>query len=61
MEQRTRSRRLPLTALLVGVTGLLASAAYAQRIWVGGGGFSRERPKWATTGSFDGSWNYCRG
>jgi hypothetical protein len=34
---------------------------FAQRIWTGGGGFSRTRPKWATLKNFDGSFNYCRG
>jgi hypothetical protein len=41
-----------------------ASAAYAQRIWVGGGGyggFSRIPPKWAKAADFDGSFVYCRG
>jgi hypothetical protein len=33
----------------------------AQRIWVGGGGFSRTPPKWATARDFDGSFLYCRG
>ena len=35
--------------------------AFAQRIWVGGGGFYREPPKWATPADFDGSFLYCRG
>jgi hypothetical protein len=38
-----------------------ASLAWAQRIWVGGGGFSRTRPKFATPADFDGEFNYCRG
>jgi hypothetical protein len=44
-------------AALVG----LASAALAQRIWVGGGRFYREPPKWAKDADFDGSFLYCRG
>jgi hypothetical protein len=40
-----------------------ASAAFAQRIWVGGpgGGFNRVPPKWAKPADFDGSFIYCRG
>src|SRR5262245_18800973 len=37
------------------------AAASAQRIWVGGDGFRRTAPKWATRADFDGSFNYCRG
>jgi hypothetical protein len=50
-----------LTALLVAVFAATAAVAYAQRIWVGRGGFFREAPKWAKRGSFDGGFNYCRG
>lgn len=42
----------------------VASAAYAQRIWTGGGrfsGFGRTPPKWAKASDFDGSFLYCRG
>ena len=56
----TRNRRLLATflgALLVAT----ASAAYAQRIWVGGGRFFRTPPKWAQLSDFDGSFLYCRG
>jgi hypothetical protein len=31
------------------------------RIWVGGGRFYRDPPKWAKPSDFDGQWNYCRG
>jgi hypothetical protein len=53
------------TRRLVIVAGafLLASTslAYAQRIFVGGGGGSRFRPRFATAADFDGSFLYCRG
>jgi hypothetical protein len=42
----------------------MATAVYAQRIWVGGprGGFWRGGPpQFAERGDFDGSFNYCRG
>jgi hypothetical protein len=51
----------PLTALLVAVLTAMGTLAYAQRIWVGRGGFFREAPKWAKRGNFDGGFNYCRG
>jgi hypothetical protein len=54
--------RLPI-ALLAAAT-LAATAAYAQRIWVGGpgGGFWRGGPpKFGAREDFDGSFNYCRG
>jgi hypothetical protein len=38
-----------------------ASAAFAQRIWTGGGRFYREPPKWVKEADFDGSFLYCRG
>jgi hypothetical protein len=46
-----------------GVAALLAcgSLAYAQRIFVGGGGGSRFRPRFAKSADFDGSFLYCRG
>jgi uncharacterized protein DUF4159 len=49
--------------LIVGGLVLLAfgSLAYAQRIFVGGGGRSRFRPNFATLEDFDGSFLYCRG
>ena len=53
------SRRI----LIVGGLALLAfgSLAYAQRIFVGGGGRSRFNPNFATLADFDGSFIYCRG
>ena len=54
------SRRL-VTALLASVLLTIASVVFAQRIWVGGGGFYREPPKWAKPADFDGSFLYCRG
>lgn len=49
--------------LIIGGLALLAfaSVAYAQRIFVGGGGGSRFRPRFATLAEFDGSFLYCRG
>ena len=57
----SHSRRRLVTALLVGVLITMASAVFAQRIWVGGGRFYRTPPKWATPADFDGSFLYCRG
>jgi Domain of unknown function (DUF4159) len=60
MARRRLRARIGAAALVVAA----ASAAYAQRIWVGGptGGFWRGgRPNFAVTGDFDGSFNYCRG
>ena len=53
-------RRLLITG---GLSVLLACGplVYAQRIFVGGGGNSRFRPRFATNGDFDGSFLYCRG
>lgn len=53
-------RRLVI-ALLAAVLATVGSAAFAQRIWVGGGRFSRTPPKWAVASDFDGSFLYCRG
>jgi hypothetical protein len=55
----TRLRRIAVCA----VVALLAagSAAFAQRIWVGGGRFYRDPPKWVKEADFDGSFLYCRG
>jgi hypothetical protein len=49
--------------LIAGLGALLAFGplAYAQRIFVGGGGGSRFRPRFAKTADFDGSFLYCRG
>jgi len=52
-------RRLAAAVCLTLVA--TAPLAYAQRIWVGGGRFYREPPKWATPADFDGSYLYCRG
>jgi len=60
-ERPTGAARRLLIALLV--TGLVAaaSAAFAQRIWVGGGRYSRTPPKWAAADDFRGNFLYCRG
>ena len=52
-------RRLLVVAGLAILT--FGSLAYAQRIFVGGGGGSRFRPRFATEADFDGSFLYCRG
>ena len=65
------SRRL-LTALMVATVATTATAVFAQRgqsrdpdwnprIWVGGGRFFRDPPRWAKPSDFDGQWTYCRG
>jgi len=49
---------------LLGLALVTGTAAYAQRIWVGGptGGFWRGGPPaFASREDFDGSFNYCRG
>ena len=61
MEHHPVLPRRPVTALFAAVMIITATAAFAQRIWVGGSGFMREPRKWATFQDFDGSWNYCRG
>lgn len=48
-------------AWALAATALAASAAFAQRIWVGGGRFYRQPPKWVKESDFDGSFLYCRG
>ena len=58
--QHSRSRTCAVALVCAGVL-LLASAAFAQRIWVGGGRFYRYAPKWAKASDFDGSFLYCRG
>ena len=53
-----------LMAFAVAAISLAATAAYAQRIWVGGpgGGFWRGGPsRFGERTDFDGSFNYCRG
>jgi hypothetical protein len=49
-----------LLAALVAVL-VCASLAQAQRIWVGGDGFSRFAARFATPEDFDGHFLYCRG
>jgi hypothetical protein len=58
---RSRMKRWLVTAVGVTLVAAIAPLAFAQRIWVGGGRFSREPPKWATPADFDGSYLYCRG
>ena len=69
---RALSFRRVAASLIVGVGVTAASAVVAQRgqsqdpdwrprIWVGGGRFSREAPRWAKPSDFDGQWTYCRG
>jgi len=48
------------TCLVLAIVAASA-AAYAQRIWTGGGRFYREPPKWVKEADFDGSFLYCRG
>jgi len=50
-------RALWIAAIVFACT----SAAFAQRIWVGGGRFFSYPPKWAAPSNFDGSYNFCRG
>jgi uncharacterized protein DUF4159 len=64
MPRRITRRRLLISIMVVAVCAL-ASAVFAQRIWVGGpgrgyGGFGYP-PKWAKASDFDGSFLYCRG
>ena len=54
-----RSRRV-LTAAAALVVLAVATAAFAQQIWVGGGR-NRRSPRWAQAQDFDGSFLYCRG
>lgn len=55
-------RRVTGLAVCLALVGLAAaSAAFAQRIWTGGGRFYREPPKWVKQSDFDGSFLYCRG
>src|SRR5262249_54647165 len=50
-------RRIALSSFIALV---VAAAAGAQQIWVGGGRFWRTPPKWAKPENFDGSFNFCR-
>jgi hypothetical protein len=59
MSGMTRRPRLFVTCVLaLAVSG---SLAYAQRIFVGGGGRARLNPNFAKLRDFDGSFLYCRG
>ena len=53
-------RRATGAGLVVAVI-VASSILSAQRIWVGGGGFSREGARFAQSEDFDGSFLYCRG
>jgi hypothetical protein len=53
-------RRAVGLALAIAVV-VAGGIAYAQRIWVGDGGFSREAARFAKPEDFDGSFLYCRG
>ena len=53
---------LVTTALaLAGQRGQSRDPDWRPRIWVGGGRFYRDPPKWAKPADFDGQWTYCRG
>lgn len=54
--------RRAIGGVVLAAVCLAAGAAYAQRIWVGGGRWSsRFPPKWAAEKDFTGSFLYCRG
>ena len=55
----TRALHRPVIVLLAAVFGCGALAA-AQQIWVGGGGYGRYPPRFATIEDFDGRFLYCR-
>jgi hypothetical protein len=59
---RVRHRLTPI-ALAAALAVAAVTAAYAQRIWVGGpGGYRRGAPPaFGVRADFDGSFNYCRG
>jgi hypothetical protein len=61
----TRVARLRPLVTIVAATlvaiFLAASMGYAQRLWIGRGGFPRMTPRWMTPADYDGSWMYCRG
>jgi Domain of unknown function (DUF4159) len=44
----------------VSVLLVCAGLVHAQQIWVGGGGYGRFAPRFATTEDFDGRFLYCR-
>jgi hypothetical protein len=58
---RRAAGRLIAGLALAGMLGSMGVSAFAQRIWVGRGRYSRTPPKLATLADFDGSWVYCRG
>jgi len=58
---RSPAFRPPVALLMSAAVLALATAAYAQRIWVGGGRFFNTPPKFAKPANFDGSYNFCRG
>jgi hypothetical protein len=53
-------RRRLVAGVLIAIF-VAASIVSAQQIWIGGGFYGREAPRIATQGSFDGSFNFCRG
>jgi hypothetical protein len=57
----THQRLRRLIAFFLVAAAASASLVFAQRIWIGNGGFGRTPPHWATARDFDGSFNYCRG
>jgi len=48
-------------AALLAQRGQSQDPDWRPRIWVGGGRFYREPPRWAKASDFDGQFNYCRG
>src|SRR3954471_24956688 len=52
------ARRIVLSSFIALV--VVVAAVFAQQIWVGGGRFYRQQPKWARADNFDGSSNFCR-
>jgi hypothetical protein len=53
-----RSRRSLTTAATAAIIVIAAAAGFAQRIWSGGYGYTP--PRFPTTQSFQGSFNFCR-
>src|SRR5262245_63596606 len=56
MTRRWQRRVIALVAAALGCGAL----ATAQQIWVGGGGYGRFPPRFATIEDFDGRFLYCR-